>query len=300
MFNTSRSSNPIFNSDTEEVLIFYEQSRHGWCPKLYGTFEGGRIEELLEGHTLTADDFDVPAIRSEVAKAYVNLHSMKYLPLPHKMDVILGEATQYNKPTAEVVKRIKELGIDPSFTTLDIAGNISWLVGEMGRVNSRLVFSHWDTNYLNIWVRDRPKDGQRKVVIYDFEMVHRTYRAIDLGFLFVNQMIDWDDRQDKRSGYQYPTLEKRRHFLSAYQAEVERLATFDDFDPDGRDSVDHLLVESLLGSMFLCNYSVSWMSVMWGKFLAEEPSFLALLPFLMSVYPDIRREYIEVTNVHNN
>lgn len=141
---------------------------------------------------------------------------------------------------------------------------------------------------MNIWVRDKVS-RQRRTALYDFEFVHRTFRGIDLGFLFVNVMVKWDGREDKRSGHDYPSIDFRRRFIQVYLEEGQKLGLYS-VTRSGRDSVDHVLRESLLGSMLQCVYSMSWMSWMWDKLLDNEPSFIGLLSFFREVYEMLERE----------
>jgi choline/ethanolamine kinase len=68
-------------SAVQQAVVFWEMSRRGWGPKIYGFFPGGRLEEFVEGsHTLTAAESTRDPVRKDVARAYARLHSLQ-LPL---------------------------------------------------------------------------------------------------------------------------------------------------------------------------------------------------------------------------
>ena len=65
-------------------------------------------------------------------------------------------------------------------------------------------------------------------------------------------------------------------FLAIYQQEIKRLNVWNDFDEDGVDSVNNLLIESLIGQ---CNYCLFFTSYLMSKpeiFIAHDPAFLPL------------------------
>ena len=66
------------NSALVQSLIFYEQSRRGWGPKLLGLFEDGRVEEFVDCHTLTAEEAFKPDMIKDVAKAFARFNSHKF------------------------------------------------------------------------------------------------------------------------------------------------------------------------------------------------------------------------------
>lgn len=56
-------------SATEQAVVYYEMGRRGWGPKLYGIFPGGRLEEYIDAHPLTAAESMEPKIRQDIALA---------------------------------------------------------------------------------------------------------------------------------------------------------------------------------------------------------------------------------------
>ena len=75
------TSTSLTLSAAQQAIVYWEMSRRGWGPKIYGFFAGGRLEEyFLESHALTAVECSQPDIRREVAKSYARLHSLR-LPL---------------------------------------------------------------------------------------------------------------------------------------------------------------------------------------------------------------------------
>lgn len=64
-----------FFSRDEEIAAFQALSSVGASPKCYGTFEGGRLEEFLEGSTLGKDDIKVAETSVQVAAAMAAFHA---------------------------------------------------------------------------------------------------------------------------------------------------------------------------------------------------------------------------------
>ena len=68
-------------SAAQQAVVYWEMSRRGWGPKIYGFFAGGRLEDFVEGsHTLIAAESTTDPVRRDVARAYARLHSLQ-LPL---------------------------------------------------------------------------------------------------------------------------------------------------------------------------------------------------------------------------
>jgi choline kinase len=260
-------------------------------PSLYGVFEGGRVEELLRGHTLEMKNLQDSSIEENVARAYARFHSMK-LPLPNKLASDL--ANRVKKLSPETLDAIKKLGYDITLFTLEWNRIVPWLRDELEKIGSRLVFTHCDTNFLNIFVREDAKEGETNIAILDYEMSKYSYRAFDLGSHFVNRMCRWGATGDKRSKFPYPSIDERRRFIKLYLEETKRIGYLNDFDENGRDSVDTLLQESRLGSLF---YMVpNNFTLLAEEILSKHHDFFSVCSLLLQTYQELVNEHNQETS----
>ena len=76
------------NSCLVQSIIFHQQSTRGWGPKLYGLFDGGRIEEFIDCHTLTAQEAFSDELMADVVTAYACFHSLKLSIKQHSYDFL--------------------------------------------------------------------------------------------------------------------------------------------------------------------------------------------------------------------
>jgi len=282
------------NTEAEEVMIFQEQSRLGYGPKLLGVFDGGRVEELLEGRTLKTEDLDNIDIERDLAVSYARINSLK-LPLADKTERTYNQILPWPQVSEQFKQKFRDLKLDTTFLDIDMNAEKNWLKEQMENVlKARIVLCQFDTNFLNVFIRDNPKSGQSKTVLLDYEMSKYTYRGCDVGGHFVNRTIKWDGQPDKLSGHPYPTLEVRKRFLMSYIEESKRLGYLEDFDPSGRDSLDNLVKESLLGSALNCLYFGSRVGQKIEEIYERERGFATLAPHLMAIYRQVKKEYLDM------
>lgn len=275
-----------------EVLIAEEVSRRRFGPILYGVFDEGRVEEFLEGHTLTPCDFEDPVINKGIAVAYARFHSIK-LPLPKREKTVLPSLPS---PSEYAVRKARDMGYNMDIFDIDWNGRAGWLTEESHRINSRVVFCHVDCNLLNIFVRDKPTTGQDKVVLVDYELAGYRYRGFDLGGHFIARMFHWAEK-DKVSGSPYPSRKEREAFIKDYLNEAVKLGYINDFDIKGRDSVDHILKETQLGSMMYLFTLCTYYSINMELFVSMDPNFFVAMPLIMETYDKLMKEYKEESKI---
>lgn len=290
--DTGAEENFIKNTETSEVMIFFEQSQRRLGPKLYGVFPGGRVEEFIESHTLTPEEAQEPAIMKDLAICYARYHLHDF-PFPRNKLARLGRLFE-QKPDAEKEKeqaaRVAMLFTHPTITSLgidfaklmafDFKGEFLWLFTCLQVVPTREAFVNFDTNFLNVLVREHATPDQLKTVLIDYELALYAFRGLDLGGHFVNRIIKWNGQETKASGHPFPPESQRREFIKSYVEEVIRMAKF---TPDQRDTVDHVLMESDLGALFFSLFFSVIPLRHADKFL-KEPSFFSILPLLQNFY----------------
>ena len=237
------------NSSMIQSLIFYEMSKRAWGPKLYGLFEGGRIEEMVDCHTLTPDEAFTPEFILDVAKAYARFHSLQ-LPINKRsfdiLAVFLAPVDRTKKQLAEFIESKNIIETDPlmSFKRLHdfpFHEECEWLQSIRPQIKQRTVLCSMDPHYLNRLVRNqKPSDPDAtRTLIIDYDGCAYFDRGYDLGGHFVHGMFT--NRQ-----LRYPS-EAVTAFLTAYLEETKKLSQ--NFDTNSLDSLNNLMLECEFNSL---------------------------------------------------
>lgn len=245
-----------------EVLTFYLLGERSIGPKLYGVFDGGRLEEYLPTYTtLTDDDIADAEAMGALARKYARMHNLS-VPLnkePRDYFGFIEKALKEKLPSYRAL--LDKLRPDPSctseeertlleayntFNSFDFDAFIDQLKSLVKRVKSKVVLAHNDTNRANAMI-DRSAQAITVdcVRILDFEFSGYNYRGSDIGSHFQNRRIDvaqfLQGKFEKK--IPYPDRQSREHFIRQYLDEsraigVELHAT--------TDTVQHILLEGEL------------------------------------------------------
>jgi thiamine kinase-like enzyme len=239
-----------------EVLIFHLMDINGIGPKLLGVFDGGRIEQFLEGyHQLSNEDCANPDVMARFARKLAKLNSRK-VPIRKKPKDYIGIIREnfiehwpkyqkfiiekeYPPGTTEQTKKEVRVALDYDWFQL-----IDWFEQTLPTVRTRVVFSHNDMNIGNCMVHPS-KSGDDKLFLLDFEFCGYSYRGCDIGHHFKNRTVNIKKLAKGENALdiniRYPSEEDRRHFVRAY------LDVFRDSIETPDDSLDHedqLLLEA--------------------------------------------------------
>ena len=232
------------------MLIFNEASKHGLTPKLFGVFNGGRIEEFIESRHLNVNDLKDPVMRREIAITLARYHSLMDMPFAkpsYSFADVLKDIYRDFVPVKESYLNhslFVKANIDPSkMGNYDFKQDLDWVTSLLDWKNHRMVFMHWDTQFMNLLVPLQPKPHQRKVMLIDLENTSYNIRGKDIGLLF-SQFLLSNFKQGS-----FPDEDYCKEFLLEYQQETQKLGYIEDFDPKGKDSLDHLYFESLIGTL---------------------------------------------------
>ena len=257
--NAVEDCSDVPKSPTEaETLMIRETEKLGIGPKLYGIFEGGRLEEFIDSRHLTTKDMkEDPEIRNEVAVALAKFHGMD-LPLPRpQYDFVQAlkdlhaswSKVKHEYPSDEGVIRNKVVEAANRMVNYDFASDLDWLHKLYDDKHHRIVCQHWDTQYSNILIRkDQQSRGNRtRIALIDVELASYNFRGKDIGLLFSQQVVYFQNKCQQIG--EFPSEKECYQFLEEYRNEVERLGFIPDFDPQGMDSLEHLYMESLIGAM---------------------------------------------------
>jgi choline kinase len=172
------SSGSLVSRPKELQTLHTLSSRYNIGPRVYGTFENGRIEEYFDSVTLTSSDIRNPQISRWIGARMAELHSVD-------VDVVDGTsegkkfqiAANVNSwvTSAKEVLRLPSVS-DSTRQELDLSRfkdewnrYFAWATREGRGLGSKRVFAHNDTQYGNLLrLKDRSGgiDGHRQVYCY--------------------------------------------------------------------------------------------------------------------------------------
>lgn len=256
--NDEPSSGSATLSATEQALICYEMGRKGWGPKLYGTFQGGRVEEFIDSHTLTAAESMDSVIRKDIARSYARLHS---LVLPFRKSSHEHATSRMTESLTKKDVLIEGLlQTDDGQEAKDLAGMISssdwaaeldWVSSLFTRHECKMATVVGDNNYLNVLVRNC--DSECQVMLVDYETATYNYRGIDIGGHFLERQYCWSSSTSNVTGFPPPDIDEQRSFCRSYLEEEQGLVAY----LTAADTVEHLLIESHIGQLYQILFSIS-------------------------------------------
>ena len=290
------------NTDTLSTVTAYEMSKRGLGPKLYGLIKGGSIVEYIDSHTITSEESTDPVISRDFALSLAAIHAIQGLPLKQtSCEDIFKLEEKWIKEIPRMrgfihgLEAIKKYNLDLDFVTgFDYTGEHDWLIRKCRTLKLRKNLILFDMNFFNCLVRNDAKEGQLRLVLIDYDLSQYNYRGIDLGAHFIprNEAGVKDEIISKSF---FPTLEGKRQFLRTYQQEIKRLNAWEDYDEDGIDSIDNLLIESLVGQ---CYYFLFWTSIHMSKadqLMNDNPSLITHIEFFLKNFLAFKEEVERLT-----
>lgn len=291
-----REQQPLNSNTTlsaaEQAIVYTEMGRRGWGPKIYGIFPGGRLEEWIDAHPLTAEESMTDCIRHDVARSYARLHSLQ---LPFRKDNfgrVVSELTKGFEVNADKVMELW-LGLDcPQatecarlFGETNWGCELAWTSSLFDRYGCRAAFTLGDNNYLNVLVKNY--ESEFVVTLIDFETVTYSYRGIDIGGHFMERMYGWSRPTSKLTGHSAPSIDEQRSFCKSYLQEMQDLGQC----ITDKDTVDQLMLEGHIGSMHQLIWVVLMCLVM--DEIEEDPFFLDSLSHMMKTYFQLKYEFLQ-------
>lgn len=288
------------NSPLVQSLIFYEQSRRGWGPKLFGLFENGRVEEFVDSHTLTGAEAFTPEMIQDVSKAFARFHSHD-LPInkePHDMlHFVIKQVDKSRAALAEWTKSEEAAKHDLSSFPIDELLNFPfekewrWIEWVRSKIKQRIVFCALDNNYLNRLVRNKkPSDpNETQTLIIDYDTSAYSHRGFDIAGHFVCRLFDLSAEQ-KATKLPFPNDEEKAQFISSYLEECTKL--FDDFDASSLDSIENvtLEVDFNLCAHLLLSVTYSLEMVQMIRMSIDAPSFIKPV---MALHQQMKEEFLK-------
>ncbi|KAI0359098.1 kinase-like protein [Trametes cingulata] len=231
------SSGSLISRPRELHTLHVLSSRYHIGPRVYGTFENGRVEEYFDSTALTAADMRDAEISSWIGARMAELHGV---------DI---DAVEYETPTPAGPERGIRLGVEKNVRSwlpsarevlalpgapADVRRNLDlarfeqewdqylrWVhQKEKSEDSSPIVFSHNDAQYGNLLRLRTLKEGQpahRQIIVVDFEYASPNPAAFDIANHFHEWTADYHGPTPHLlDPSRYPTVEQRRNFYRAY------------------------------------------------------------------------------------
>jgi choline kinase len=215
----------LIPSKHEEAQLCHDYGRSGLGAKVYGFFQTkdgtlGRVDEFLDARNLEPEDVEDAGIRAAVARGHATFHAMKMQleekPVQVYYDVITKQLEKYHK-MAKLKKLANEKGVSmDDLIDYDFASKIRRVTDRLESIGGKKGWCIHDVSFMNVMVKNNPKQGESKIVLIDFEFVFRNYRAFDVGGHFMQKVFKWVDEVGKKASCKPYTEEEKRHFCEEY------------------------------------------------------------------------------------
>jgi choline kinase len=245
-------------SKHEEALFCYEYGRSGLGAKVYGFFKTqdgtlGRIDEFLDARNMEPRDVENTAIRADVAKALAEFHVLK-MPLekkavePYYEAIINGLKKYHEMGKLKVLGQEGGVNVD-DLVNYDFGTRLRKVVDKLDSIGGKTGWCIHDVQFMNVMVKNDPKEGESRVALIDFEFVMQNYRAFDIGGHFMQKMFKWFDEESRIASCRKYTDEEKRHFCEEYAKQWNRLT-------GDSDTGDQLFLESEYGYMLAITFDI--------------------------------------------
>lgn len=237
----------------EELILVCELSRKCLSPRLYGFFEGGRVEEFIDSHQMTTEESKSHDLQADLAKNFARFHAVE-APLPkpgyNMREVIVNI---YGKAKPVMISCLQDYIVESVhyIFRVDWEKELEWFLPLVDLDRHRMVLMHWDLHLQNIGVRNQKSDndGGLRTILYDYELASYNMRGKDMGLFFMSVIGVFGGKElMSKDDIACPPVDFFQHFLREYVKECKGLG-FDDWDEEGRDSYHHIMLESLVGGM---------------------------------------------------
>jgi len=240
---------------TQELILLCELGRRNMAAKMYGFFDGGRIEEFLDIHQMTEDDSVTTRIESDMAKNIARFHAVDNVPFPrpgYKFADTLAHVLSETKKSFEMLLKMDSHKEVHHIYSYDWETELNWISPLLDPSRHRIVLMHGDAHLQNIGVKNNCTidEGELSTILYDYEMSSYNLRGKDLGLLLMSRVGILNPEFIEKNGIEFPSEDKCKNFIEEYMKECREL--FDDWDETGKDSFNHIMMETIIGGMVAC------------------------------------------------
>lgn len=235
------SSGSMISRPRELQILHVLSSQYHIGPRVYGTFENGRVEEYFDATTLTADDLRDKMTSVWIAARMAELHTVdiKAVELVSTLDAADDNNWVAAKTNVQswfaLAREVLALPGAPQSarSSLDLdrlheewERYTCWL-DEQEKIAgpSPRVFAHNDTQYGNLLRLKTLKEGMSKhqrIIVVDFEYASPNPAAFDIA----NHFHEWTANYHSDTAHildpaLYPTEDQRRNFYRSYLRHIE-------------------------------------------------------------------------------
>ncbi|KAA8643980.1 hypothetical protein EYZ11_011266 [Aspergillus tanneri] len=245
-------------SKQEEAVLCYEYGRSGLGARVYGFFKTqdgtlGRIDEFLDARNMEPEDVEDAVIRADVAKGLAIFHAMKRslekkAVEPYYEAVINGLKKYHKMDKLKALGREGGISVD-SLVDYDFGERLRKVVDKLESIGGKTGWCIHDIQFMNVLVKNDPKEGESKVVLIDFEFVMQNYRAFDIGGHFMQKMFKWFDKESKLANCRKYTEDEKKHFCEEYARQWNKLT-------GDSDTGNQVFLESEYGYMLAITFDI--------------------------------------------
>lgn len=179
-------------------------------------------------------------------------------PLPDMMREFhakyLEKVKTSGKPTLPPMSEQCAIAVN-ALLNYDMSSEANWLEKVGKQINRRFVFTHCDVNRGNTLMRlvdthpdGRPMTWDERILLIDYEFSSYGARGQDIGNHFGLQQHDFGQKHWLMHKA-FPSEARRRAFIKAYADECKRMNVFENWNENGSDSVDNIMLESEFGNL---------------------------------------------------
>lgn len=242
----------------EEAQLCHDYGQAGLGAKVYGFFQTqdgtfGRVDEFLDARNLEPEDVEDASIRADVARGHAVFHAMATQlhkkPVQQYYDAITRELAKYHK-----MDKLKKLGNEggvsiDDLVDYDFASRIRRVTDRLESMGGKNGWCIHDVQFMNVLVKNSPKQGESKIVLIDFEFVFQNYRAFDIGGHFMQKMFKWFDKESQIAHCRPYTEEEKRHFCEEYAKQWNETT-------GESDTGEQVFMEAELGFMLAITFDI--------------------------------------------
>lgn len=255
--------NPV--SDTHlvaESVIFTLLSERHLGPKLYGIFNGGRLEEYIPSRPLSCGEIAVPSFTNKIAKRVAQIHRLE-VPIWKEPVYLCDAIKRWLNQLIELSDETRSYDLPSTYADCApssinfkrLFDELNFLRRCLSKTRSLVVFCHNDLQEGNILL---PKAGSGNVrlmsvtediisnhnlkafnpsnphlVLIDFEYASYNYRGFDFANHFVEYTIDYDVAQPpyfKIYEDRFPPASHQLEFFRSYIGELDDITPIEKHD----------------------------------------------------------------------
>jgi choline/ethanolamine kinase len=222
---------------TLQVQIFELLSKKDLGPKLYGSFEDGRLEEFLPASSLTCDELMNHDISSIIARKLAAVHSLNVPNMDSNSSWLMARFHEWlsfinehkKQNPNQYTTQEQSSKVARKLMTIDFEKEINFLEQVLDGSRSPIVFSHNDLHQGNILLAKpsrRRSVLDKRVILIDFEYCSYNYRAYDIANHFCEWCFEYDTPDYPHFAIhldRFPSVEIQRNFIRNYLDQQRRL-----------------------------------------------------------------------------